>query len=358
MVEETHAPPKEQHPTIRSIVNTNIGSRVLHGGVQTEGRDSPLVEGKVQTIPKNTQVSLTLPQGLNLNSEMTQMGDEVWMRVSNDVPGANGVAVPGGWYAHGVVTEAKGQRRGNRDGYIEIEFQEIVSPDGMTHVQFPAKISTKDSMMKSTLKQVATGTTYATIGATGGALISLQLTGIGGAIATHGISVGAGAAIGASLGLIGAVKKKGKVASLYSDDDVKLTIAEPITLPAFRAEKLPSAKPVPKLKNMKISVHNFKFYKDPYGDPGSRILDVDITIANHTSKAFSAGQLRVLDDHGREFTPFVGENIKQVMHKVEPDQEERINVMYEVNSQKRKYWLSLRENGTGAELSRVPVNVD
>ena len=337
-------------------LNAKVQSNVLEGRVESGDRISPFLEGSVQTIPKGTKMELTLTS--YINSEVSQKGDEVFMKVSADVPNGKGVAVPGGWYAHGFVTGAQGHQNMHRNGFVEIEFDKLVSPDGHTEVDFPAKLSTKDGVMTSTLKEVAFGSKCTTVGAVGGAILSVQLTGIGGAVATHGISVGVGAGVGAALGILGALKRQGKAESLYGGDDVKLTITEPIMMPGFKAELLPSAQKVPVLKDMKISVNKVKFLKDPSGDAQSRLLDVDMTVDNHTKKTYSPRQLQIIDDRGHVFSPWVGENLKALMQKIGPEQSERIDVLYEVNSGKRKYWLSLRETSTGAELSRVPINID
>jgi hypothetical protein len=337
-------------------LEASVQKDMLKGSVESGDRVSPFLEGSVQTIPKGTKMELTFTA--NVNSELSQKGDEVMMKVSANVPGGNGVAVPGGWFAHGFVTTAQGHKRLHRDGYLEIEFDKLISPDGHTEVDFPAKLSTKDDAMTSTLKQVAFGSKCTTVGAIGGAILSVQLTGIGGAVATHGISVGVGAAVGGGLGIIGALRRDGKADSRFEGDDVKLVISEPIMLPAFKADMLPSAKPVPVLKDMKISLNKFRFAKDPSGDTESRLLDIDITVDNHTKNSYSPRQLMVIDDHGHEFTPWVGEDLKALMRKIGPEQSQRIDILYEVNSGKRNYWLSLRETATGAELSRVPINCD
>ena len=64
-----------------------------------------------------------------------------------------------------------------------------------------------------------------------GSIVSVQLTGIPTAIATHGISVGAGAAVGGTLGMIGALKRKGKIASFLPGDEMKMVTVEQIELP-------------------------------------------------------------------------------------------------------------------------------
>ncbi|HEY9683124.1 MAG TPA: hypothetical protein V6C86_16215 [Oculatellaceae cyanobacterium] len=335
---------------------TEPSKKLLQGKVESGDRNSPFIEGSVQTIPKGTKVEFTLTS--YINSSVTHKGDEVYMRISGNVPGQEGVSIPGGWYAHGYVTEAKSAQNMHRNGYVEVEFDKLVSPDGHSECDFPAKLSTKDSAITSTLKEVAFGTKCTSVGALGGAICSVQLTGIGGAIATHGISVGVGAGVGAALGIIGALKRQGNDESLYGGDDIKLTISEPIMLPAFKQNMIPSAQKAPKLKDMIISVNKIRFAKDPSGDSQSRLLDVDMTVDNHTKRSYSPRQFIVLDDKGHEFTPWIGEDLKRLMQKIGPEQSERIDVLYEVNSGKHKYWLSLREPSTGAELSRVPINID
>ncbi len=113
------------------------------------------------------------------------------VEVSRDVgSGSNAVGVPGGWYMHGLVTDAAEQKRGGRNGYVTIEFDKLVSPKGEYELPFHAKFSTKDSKLESVAKVLTTDSAIVGYGAAGGALLSLQMTGIGTAIATHGISVG------------------------------------------------------------------------------------------------------------------------------------------------------------------------
>ncbi len=105
---------------------------------------------------------------------------------------------------HGQVTAIGLQKRLGRDGYVEVEFDKLISPEGDIDLPFNTKFSTKDSQLKAISKEVLIDSGYVTLGALGGSIFSVQLTGVPVAIATHGISVGAGAAVGGGLGLIGA----------------------------------------------------------------------------------------------------------------------------------------------------------
>lgn len=338
----------------KNVLSDQVPGRLLKGNVSQDDQDSPFVPGQVQTVPKGTAVNLTVLDHVNINSEISQKGDEVWMKVSQDVVGADGRVMPGGWFMHGLVTEAQPAKRGGRDGYFAVQFDKIT--DGKYEAPFNATMSTKDSTIKSVAKEVLTDSGYTAVGALGGALISLQATGIGGAIATHGISVGAGAAVGGTLGLFGSVKRHGDVASAGPQDDLKLTIAEPLQMPVFKPRVFQAAKPVPKEKGMNITVNGYTFAKDPHGDKRSRLLKVDVTINNHTPRDVRAMQLSVVNDFDKQFMPFFGMDMQSLMKPVHPFATERILIVYEVDDAKRKYWLSLHDNRGERELSRIPVN--
>jgi hypothetical protein len=340
---------------IVGTIKATVAKGKLEGTVSKN--QSPFLEGHIQTVPKDTKIDITLTQGIN--SEFSQKGDEIYARVSCDVPGGaggHGPIMPGGWMAHGVVTEAQGEKRGNRSGYVAVEFDKLISPDGQYEVDFKGQLTTKDSTAMMVAKQVGTSTKYVSIGALGGALLSVQMTGLGTAIATHGISVGVGAGVGAAIGAFGFAKHKGGADAHYANDDLQITIDQPIELPVFAPGQFMAAKPIPVLRNMKIAVTSFKFLKDPYGDKQSKLLEVAMTIENHTKYPVSAKQISIVNDFDKHFSPCVDASLAGLMKKVQPNASERITVVYEVDSMKHKYWLSLHNLEGTRELSRVPIN--
>ena len=336
-------------------IKANVSSETLRTGISKN--QSPFLEGHIQTVPKDTRIDITLMQGLN--SEFSQKGDEIFARVSCDVPGGpggHGPIMPGGWTAHGVVTEAQGEKRANRSGYVSIEFDKLISPDGQYEVDFKGNLTTKDSAAMTVAKQIGTSSRFVSVGALGGALAAVEFGGIGTAVATHGISVGVGAGIGATLGAVGFLKRKGGADCHYASDDLQISIDEPIELPVFAPSTFMAAKPVPLMKNLKIAVNSFKFCKDPYGDKQSKYLEVAMTIENHTNGPVSAKQISIVNDFDKHFTPVVDASLSALMKKVQPNASAQITVVYEVDSAKHKYWLSLYNVDHTRELSRVPIN--
>jgi len=128
--------------------------RLLKGQVSTFGGRSPLLYGTVQNIPEKTKVELVVPPGINMNSEISQKGDEIQLRIAKDIMDGDKVLIPGGWYVRGLVTEVAPRRRGGRNGYVSVQFDKLVSPDGEHEVDFNANLSTKDNKLTSVLKVV------------------------------------------------------------------------------------------------------------------------------------------------------------------------------------------------------------
>ncbi|HEY9715362.1 MAG TPA: hypothetical protein V6C72_17955, partial [Chroococcales cyanobacterium] len=151
-------------PTLKA----GTAETILKGNVTHDTGNSPLLEGSLQAIPAHTD--LYFVSNCNINSNVTQKGDEVWVTIGKDVMGGKNVVCPGGWQAHGVVTEAQRNGRHSRDGFLTIKFDKIVSPDKKTEVPFETTFSTKDSMLKSVAKVASVDAKCITVGAAGGAI--------------------------------------------------------------------------------------------------------------------------------------------------------------------------------------------
>lgn len=324
----------------------------LKGGISTT--QSPFLYGSVESIPAGTQVHLTLMG--NLNSELNQKGDEVLARLAMDVKDGEKVLLPDGWFAHGFVVDVASQRRLGRDGYVEIEFDSLISPDGNYEISFPAKLSTRDNKLHALAKTLAIDAGYVTMGAAGGAILSAQLTGIPLAVMTQGYSVAAGAGVGAGLGAIGALKRKGKIASFYPGDELKLTIDEPLTIPGLNRDALAGPAPGKTIEDLHIVVNRASFGKDPYGDSRSRLLTLDLKVDNRSNKEYSYFDLAVVSDHNQRYYPSLLSGLNTWKKKVQSHSCQEATISFSVDSPKRRYWIVLLDRTDRRELARVPIN--
>jgi hypothetical protein len=353
MVDPAHEKPAETNPATQTTPASPESGKLLEGRVSQTGKPSPLLYGHLETIPPGTKVDLTIMG--NLNSELSQKGDEILARVGCDIGNGQHVLLPGGWYMHGLVTEVEGQRRLGRDGYVEVEFDKLVSPDGDIELPFKAKVSTKDGQLKAVAKTALIDSGYISVGAIGGSLLSVQLTGIPVAIATHGISVGVGAAVGGTLGAVGALKRKGSIRSFFPGDQMKLVTAEAITLPGFDPKLLPSAKVSKVNPEINLWVTKATFGKDPLGDKLSRLLSLDVTIHNDTSKEYSFFDLAVLSDHNQRYFPHPA-YLQLGRKRVLPHSRTTTHITFSVDNPKYKYWLVLLDRSKREEIARTQVN--
>lgn len=335
----------------RELSLSTSGAR-LHGRVIQNA--SPFIPGVVETIQPGSKVDLTFTA--NLNSEFSQVGEEINARVSVTLKDGEKVLLPSGWYLRGLVTDIKGQRRLGRDGYVEVEFDKLVSPDGQWELPFAAKFSTADNKLKAVAKVVSYDTIHCAKGALVGSLVSVQMTGLPVAISTHGISVGVGAGVGAGLALIGALKRKGDIASLYPGDQKVLTISEPLKLPGFNLSALPSATPRHYLKDLQLKVRKSHFSSDPNGDSHSRLLTVSLSVDNQTENEYSFFDLAVVSDHDQRYFPYFAVGASVMQKKVPPKSSQEGTVTFSVDNPRQKYWLVLLDKRNREELSRVPVN--
>lgn len=326
----------------------------LKGGVTEEV--TPFLEGEPpRQLAVGTAVKVIAK--VILNSETSSVGDQVQAYVSLDIKDGERVLLPGQWKVVGKVSQVESQKRAGRDGYIQIKFNKLISPDGKYEVPFEATVSTKDSPVKSFAKQFVRSTKYLGTGAVGGAMLSVELGGLPLAVGTQGYSVAAGAAAGAVVGAVGAVKGKGKILSIGPGDEIQFKIEQPVVLPAFNPIALPSATKAPVLADFDLKVGDYKFCTGPFGDKRTRRLAVEFIASNKTGKEYNFHQLAVMSDRGQVYyADALSRDMKERFRKIAPDSEEAGCITFLVDSPKHKYYLVLLESGTGKELTRSAIN--
>jgi hypothetical protein len=316
---------------------------------------SPFLEGKAESLPEGTLV--TVQMSCHLNSQVSRKGDEILGRIAADTTNGEHVILPAGWFIHGLVTDVEGRHRLGRAGYVDVEFDKIISPQGDYELPFKAKFSTHDNKLTAISKIMAVDSGYVGYGALGGAICAVQFGGIGTAIATYGLSVAGGAAIGSTLGLIGSLKRKGDISSIFPGDVITMDVAEPISLPVFDPRLL--VHPVEHVaSDIHLSIDKVKFSKDPLGDRKARLLTVNLTIDNRSPKQLSFDQLMVMSDHSlNPYPPYLGRsNFSRLKEKVSPQSHTSSELTFSVDSPKYKYFLVLMDSSRSKELSRLALN--
>ncbi len=169
-----------------------------------------LLKGGITTIVRkgeNLELNIHTP----LNLYYSQIGDKIAGFISHDIPVSEDFLIPKGSKVEGILTAIKKPKKFGQDGAFEISFNELVLPDG-TLIPVYGTVTTD---VKKTEEKIASIVTYDTAliayGGFHGAIAGIQYGGIPLAIASHGISVLAGAGAGAATGVIGSIRRKGLI---------------------------------------------------------------------------------------------------------------------------------------------------
>lgn len=332
---------------------SDVNGKVLKGSATKDVDRSPILDGVVQTIPPGVDVNLSL--NCFLNSELSQVGDELFARVSIDVKDGSKVMLPEGWYIRGLVTDAAGKKRHSRDGYIEVTFDKLISPDGDIELQFPAKFSTKDNTLKSVAKVAMIDTAMVTKGALKGGWLGIKYGGIPAAIASYGIVPGSTAAAGAAWYGYKALRREGEIRGFSPGEVIKLKTVEPITLPGFNVRALPSYQKAPPLRGAVINVNKCWFAPDER-DKKAQLLKVDFTFVNETKRTYSFRDFIVTTNLGQLYYPEFASpsNYAQLKKTIAPNTQQQGIVTFNVDKGKSEYYLILIDDSR-RELSRALI---
>ena len=210
---------------------------IIRGGIQ-ENVDfdlpSDVYTGEFKEIDKHDVIEMTVEQVIDGNISLE--GDEFFAKITSDV-GKNGVVLPKGTLAHGIITQSGDPKRLGRDGFVSLRFDYLVTPDGR-HIPIEGGMSTKMHPLKQFGKIVATDAGYTAVGGVAGGWFALNTLGIEAAIASHGYTIAGGAAIGGTIGLVMSLYRKGKNALITPGDQIKIRLKTPVELPVYRDEAL------------------------------------------------------------------------------------------------------------------------
>ncbi len=197
-------------------------------GMSTPG-GTTLLQGRVATVPANTKFTGTLNTGL-LSSELNKVGDEIRLNVDQPLLSSdNQVIIPSGSQIVGKVTQVEAAGRTGKPGTLDINFNEIVTPDGQRYF-IQGSVATEDGMLRG---DTTKGRILKSVGATAlGAGLGAALGTAMGPLSGGKVGKGAiyGTAVGAGAGAIAAAAKKGKEVSIGSGDKLEIKLDQPITV--------------------------------------------------------------------------------------------------------------------------------
>ena len=311
--------------------------------------DRELFSGKTETLEKKDTIEMTVSQVID--GSFSFEGDEFFAEVTSDVIGNKGVIVPKGTVAHGIIKDSGEAKRLGRDGYIDLTFDYLVTPDGR-EIPIEGKMSTKLHPLKAATKIVAQDIGYTAGGAVLGGIFAAQALGIESAIASSGWTLAGGAAVGSGVGLGMALYRKGKDVLIAPGDEIKVKILSSVDLPVYREEALQQKEQ--KYPGLDIRIANILYEKDPFGEVNT--LTLSISIANMSDKSFSGMDLALVNDYNNVFNPSIFGDTKLVFTQFKPGDRKAGKISFAVNNIKQSYWLIVNDRTTNKPLMRVSLD--
>lgn len=316
---------------------------------KAERENKELFTGEVDLLEAKDVIKMTVSQVLS--SGYTEEGDEFFAEISTEVEGDKGVILPAGTIAHGSVREIESSKRLGRDGWIEVNFDYLITPDGR-EIPIQGKMSTKLNPVVGTSKVVAKSAGYTAAGGVVGGFLALNMFGLPAAIASQGYTVAGGAALGGAVGLGMALYRKGKDVLISPGDEIRVKVVTGIELPVFKKEALKQEEFICDGLNVKIT--NIDFEKDPFGELNT--ITVAIVITNLTDKYFTGFDMSLMNDLNAAFYPSVFGDTTIMFSKIKPGDRLAGRISFSVDNIKRKHWLVIYDRAQRKQIAKISID--
>jgi len=311
--------------------------------------DKKLFTGKTEMLEKRDTIEMTVSQVLD--GSFSFEGDEFFAEITSDVYGDKGVIIPKGSLAHGYIRGSGEAKRLGRDGYLDLGFDKLITPDGR-EIPIDGKMSTKLHPIKAAAKIAATDIGYTAAGGVMGGIFAAQALGIEAAIASNGYTIAGGAAIGGAIGLGMSLYRKGKDVLISPGDEIKVKILSNVELPVYREEAL-----IQKEENypgLEVRIANIIYEKDPFGEVNT--ITLSVCISNMSDKSFAGMDLALLSDYNKVYNPSIFGDTKLLFSQFHPGDRKAGKISFSVDSVKHSYWLIINDRTKNKPMAKISLD--
>jgi len=317
--------------------------------IYTNELDKELFTGKTETLEKHDTIEMTVSQVLD--GSFSFEGDEFFAEITSDVYGKKGVIIPKGSLAHGSIKASGEAKRLGRDGYLDLSFDKLTTPDGR-EIPIEGKMSTRLHPLKAAAKIAATDIGYTAAGGVLGGIFAAQALGIEAAIASNGYTLAGGAAIGGAIGLGMSLYRKGKDVLISPGDEIKVKIMSDIELPVYREEALVQKELT--YPGLDIRIANIIYEKDPFGEVNT--ITLSVCISNMSDKSFAGMDLALVSDYNTVYNPSIFGDTKLLFSQFRPGDRKAGKISFSVDSVKHSYWLVVNDRTKNKPLTKISLD--
>ena len=326
----------------------------MHGHIQKDDTNQielnkELFTGEIEKLDHKDVINLTVSQVLS--SGYTMEGDEFFAEVTSDVETDKGIIIPTGTIVHGNVQYVEEAKNMGRDGYINVAFDYLVTPDGR-EIPIQASLSTKPAAIKGAAKAIAHHAGYTLLGGVAGGFFALNTLGLGAAIASNGYTLAGGAAVGGLVGLTAAIIKKGDGFVINPGDELKIKVDSEIDMPvfskdAFRQEEL-------FLEGLNVRINSVTLEKDPFGIENT--ITLSLGIDNYTDHAFSTFDIALTSNTQQVYFPSPFGDTSLWFKTINPGDRVVGKLSFNVNDKRARHWLVFYDRKTKKPLAKYSID--
>ncbi len=334
----------------------------------------PVLKGGLTTVIQKGEI-INVHLSTPLNFYFSQSGDKVACFTNEDIILGEKSYIPKGSRIEGIITNIKEPKGFGQNGSFEIRFNEIVTPE---NISIPISATVSSDIQSSSEKAaeiLSYDTALIAYGTAHGLIAGVQYGGIPLAIASHGISLLAGAGIGAGAGIIGSAVRKGKLPtvitgsntllSLKSDLIVlgelpKIELSRGLSKQAQKEEKeqFKGFRFFPRINKNEIKLSILKIQKEhskTFGD----YLVIEIKIKNDSQESISFTDIVLINNkdsnllHADLFLTGT-----RALESIKPLDEKSTSLAFTINEKNKKlenYSLAIIDPLDGGEILRIPV---
>lgn len=304
-----------------------------------------------ERLEGNKVVELTVSQVLAGTTSVE--GDEFFAEVSEDVLAGSGVLLPKGTVAHGIIRNIVDPKRMGRDGYIELSFDYLITPDGR-EIPIQGDMTSKLHPAKSVAKVAGENIAYTAVGGVTGAMAALEIAGIPGAVASQGYTLAGGAAIGGLIALGMSFFRKGSDVLISPGDEIKVKIvsSEPIqvmTHESVRQDEL-------EYEGLEVDISDVFLEKDPFDHLNT--ISLDLIIKNNSKSDFSSFDIELVNDLHNSYHPSIFSDYKNSLAMKTIKKGENVSgiLSFSVDNPNRQHWLVFYDRRTHKPLAKISVD--
>lgn len=303
-----------------------------------------------KTIEQNKTINLTISQVLSTTTSFE--GDEFFAEVSDDVLAETGVLLPKGTIAHGRIQNIVNPKRFGRNGYVELSFDYLITPDGR-EIPIEGGMTSKLSPAKSAAKTAAESTANVAVGGAYGAVAAMEIAGLEGAILSQGYTVLGGAAIGGVIALGMTLLRKGKDVLIAPGDEIKVRIKSKEAIPVIKKEALRETEI--KYEGLDVEIFDVFLEKDPFGNLNT--ISLDLIIKNNSKNDFSSFDIALVSDLNNSYTPSIFTDYKNslAMQTIKRGTSVSGILSFSVDSPKRKHYLVFYDKRNRKPLAKLSI---